>query len=67
MDDEHIHPLDANHHLTLNATYVLVTHINPVHYATILPIVSSFLEFCWGQRIHLFNFKTIITEMYAQW
>jgi hypothetical protein len=66
MDEEHIHPLDAHRQLTLRATHVLVhNHINPAHYGNILPIVSSFLEFCWGQQIHLFNFKSIITEMYA--
>jgi hypothetical protein len=66
MDEEHIHPLDAHHRLTVIATYVLVcTHINPVHDPSILPTVPSYLEFCWGQQIHLVHFKNIKTEMYA--
>jgi hypothetical protein len=51
MDEEHIHPLDAHHQLTLSATHVLVhNHINPAHYGNILPIVSLFLEFCWANE-----------------
>ena len=66
LDEEHIHPLDAHRHLAVIATYVLVrTHINPIHDPTILPLVSSYIEFRWGQQIHLVHFKNIISEMYA--
>jgi hypothetical protein len=63
-----LHPYNAHHKLAIILSYVLFhTHINPAHDSRIVTTVSSYLEFCLDQRIHLAPFTNIIKEIYAYW